>query len=231
MRKRSTSLLEAIRNLARPKNQERRVILEECNLELRAGSIYRLQGANGVGKTSLMRLLGKIFPPNSGSVETQGLVFPLLHPRITFHFHFDLRQTIEMFLELYQIPVEQGLSQVIEDLKSWNVEDLLDRKLRQMSPGQCSMAFLAVTRVVRPQLLLIDELLSHCDSVVFKRWLDELHAIRNRGGTVVVVSHDQSDRIGWVDGTIEFQNRKLLLKTHLPLQDSNAISPSTSAFV
>ncbi len=195
----------------RREKPRQQILLRDCNFSLSEPGVYYLRGLNGSGKTTLLRLISGILEPDSGHVQVRGRVLPLLHPRISFHPQLNLERTYKLLLELYGIDVLDGMQAIRAMLNSWGLPDLMHAKFRYLSPGQCALAFLAVGKVICPDILLIDELLSHCDAGALARWEEEFQSIKDRGACVIVVSH-QMDQSRNCDGTLFIEDQQVQWK-------------------
>ena len=188
-------------------------IYRDLNLELGPG-LHLLLGANGVGKSSLMRVLAGVEQPTSGSVEIDG---------------FDLwRHEVEARSRLAYVPEVPDMSayatvreilRLVARLRAaseaeasdaagrFGLSSLGGRTTRELSLGQRRRILLAAAWIRTPDLLLLDEPLDGVDQEgrnTIDRWLEDLVG---RGATVLVSSHElapfrsSTESVLWHDGS------------------------------
>jgi ABC-2 type transport system ATP-binding protein/lipopolysaccharide transport system ATP-binding protein len=137
--------------------------LENIDLDLKPGDRLALIGANGAGKTTLLRVLAGIYPPTAGEVEWSGRVGMMF----TTGLGFDPRAS--GYENIYTTGLMLGLSpQEISDLQPEIEEftelgEFLSLPLAALSAGMQARLAFAVTTCVRPDILLIDEVVGAGD--------------------------------------------------------------------
>jgi lipopolysaccharide transport system ATP-binding protein len=183
--------------------------LRGISFEVDRGQSVGIIGANGAGKTTLLRLICGLGRPTNGHVHVSGHVAALLDLGAGFHPHLTGREN------LYVGAIVAGLSRrTVTALFDTIVEfaelrDFIDQPLRTYSSGmQMRLAF-AVAIHVDPSILVIDEALSVGDGHFQQKCLDRIARFRQRGKTLLIVSHDMQTirsfctRAVWLDhGTI-----------------------------
>ncbi len=200
-------------------------VLNGVSLEIKRGEMAAIVGASGVGKTTLLHILGTLDRPTSGTVRFGGDdVFAKDEPALAefrnrkigfvFQFHHLLPEFTA--LENVMMPAlirRQGQTEARASaeavLKEVGLEHRLEHRTGELSGGEQQRVAVARALVMRPDLVLADEptgnLDSHTGEEVFKL-LRDLN--RARGITFVIVTHNealssQADRIiRMVDGKI-----------------------------
>jgi ABC-2 type transport system ATP-binding protein len=175
-------------------------VLRGVDLDVRAGSVTALLGRNGIGKSTLLRILVGFHPPTSGSARVLGLDPAKEGPKVrglvgyvpdrmelpkwmTIREHF-------RFLEPFYPSWDRGLES--ELLSRLQLDP--DEKLATQSKGQRAKHALVAALAHRPQLLLLDEPFSGLDPVVRHEVLGAVMGhLREEGRTVLVVSHSMDD--------------------------------------
>lgn len=175
------------------------VAVDETSLRIERGERVALLGANGAGKSTLLQLLGGLIAPASGSVRWFGESNPdavrdrvsvLLQSADDYLFNPTVRDDIEYG------PRQLGLSQSeiefrVDDLaERFDLEDLLDRPPFRLSGGEKRRAAVAAALSLDPDVLLLDEPVSHLDATNRRRILDCLDGLAAEGVTTVVATPD-----------------------------------------
>lgn len=184
-------------------------IVQDIDLDVRAGEFVSLTGPSGSGKSTLLYLLGLLDNPTSGKLfingtdtsqldddarsrfrsETLGYVFQ-------FHFllpEFDVLENVTLPLLRRGISARDAKDRGVQALESLGLGDKIDRKVHQLSGGQQQRVAIARAIAGRPTILLADEPTGALDSTsgetvmgIFN-WLTE-----KMGMTLVMVTHDRA---------------------------------------
>ncbi len=168
------------------------------------GRITALIGPSGIGKTTLLRALALLDPPDEGAVEVDGACYafprpedePLTPPwpRVTLVFqqlflwpHLTLRQNITLPAVLRDKKEPGPLLDELIDL--FEMGAFIDRYPNQTSLGQRQRAALARALVLRPSYVLLDEITSALDVEQVSAILGHLQTLRRRGIGILLVTH------------------------------------------
>ena len=173
------------------------LILDNVSMELTSGKIYGLKGPNGSGKTMLMRLIGGLIRPTSGTVEINGeklgagkdfpasmgllLENPAFLPDYTGLKNLELLCGIKEKVDIGQI------RQVIQDV-GLDPDDT--RKYRKYSLGMKQRLGIAAAIMEKPDLLLIDEPTNALDDKGIDQICSLIRRERDRGALVIMSCHD-----------------------------------------
>jgi ABC-type polysaccharide/polyol phosphate transport system ATPase subunit len=169
---------------------EEHVALDGVDLEVEPGETVAMIGPNGSGKSTLLKLAGGILRPTVGTVTTVGRVTALIELGAGFHPEITGRENVVingMLLGLSRAEVERRMPQIVEFA---GLGSFIDQPVKTYSSGMHVRLGFAVAVAVDPDILLIDEVLAVGDEAFVRRCLDRLTWMRQRGVTMVLVSHD-----------------------------------------
>ncbi len=169
---------------------EQHVALEGVDFEVAPGETVAVIGPNGSGKSTLLKLAGGILRPTKGTVTTVGRVTALIELGAGFHPEITGRENVVingMLLGLSRTEVERRIPQIVEFA---GVGSFIDQPVKTYSSGMYVRLGFAVAVAVDPDVLLIDEVLAVGDEAFVRRCFDRLAWMRQRGVTMVLVSHD-----------------------------------------
>lgn len=174
--------------------------LADISLTLPAGAFTALVGPSGVGKSTLLRILGGLLQPSSGRVLLKGHLPHLATDPIGIVFQKENLMPWRTAAENVRLPLEiQGISapgRVQELLQLVGLEGFEDTYPAQLSGGMAQRVALARALVHQPDLLLLDEPFGALDALTRERMGQELLRIwRALPVTVFLVTHSISEAV------------------------------------
>ena len=171
---------------------EPRWVLQDINLDIKAGEAVALVGMNGAGKSTLLKLISGTLQPTVGSINVQGQLAALLELGIGFHPDFTGRQNVLMAGQLLGLSVAE-IQALMPDIEAFaEIGDYIDQPVRVYSSGmQVRLAF-SIATAQRPDILVIDEALSVGDAHFQHRSFERIQQYRALGTTLLIVSHDKN---------------------------------------
>ena len=205
---RTTSLRERfIRTLRRRPIHVRRAhfSLEQFDLIVQPGETVALIGANGSGKSTALRLIAGIYLPTEGVVETCGRIAAIIELGVGFNPELTGAENVSLYAAVIGLSRAEIAASFDEIVAFADIGQFIDEPVKYYSSGMQARLAFSVAVCVRPDILLVDEVLAVGDQDFRRRCLDRLDAFRADGGTLVVVTHDLSsitglcDRALWLD--------------------------------
>ena len=179
--------------------------LQEINLRIFPGETFGVIGHNGAGKSTLLKLVARVLRPTTGRVIVRGDIAPLLEFGAGFHPELTGRENIYLngaILGFTRNEMEDKFSRIVDFAELW---EFIDRPIRTYSSGMLARLGFAVATDIDPDILLIDEVLSVGDEVFQRKSTARIQEFRERGATVLVVSHsmeiiqEMCHRAAWID--------------------------------
>jgi len=170
-------------------------LCEGVTLNLAAGSICHLVGANGTGKTTLLMQLAGLLPVLSGEVVYQGAVSLPVQPlyvshQLGIHPNLTVAQNLTFLLNLYGISPSSG---DIDDALTWvGLQGFQTISSSHLSAGQTRRITLARLYLLTPDvtpLWLLDEPFTALDVDMVARMEDRLREFATAGGAILMTSH------------------------------------------
>ena len=206
----SRRLKDAI--VARGRSQPTDVVaLKDISFRVEPGGSIGLVGRNGSGKTTLLRLISGIIKPSSGRVEVAGRVGSLLELGAGFHPDLTGRENVFLNGSIHGLKRAYLREQLDEIVAFAGLEEAIDRPVRTYSSGMYMRLGFAIAAHIDADVLLLDEVFAVGDEQFQRKCFGKIFEFKQRGGTIVFVSHDASaverlcDRsILLRDGRVEF---------------------------
>jgi lipopolysaccharide transport system ATP-binding protein len=184
--------------------------LDGVSLQVRRGECLGVIGRNGSGKSTLLGLVAGVLWPTRGSVRVQGRVCPLLELGAGFHPELTGVENAVLNGVLLGMPRRELLARLDRILDFAELGDFVERPIRMYSSGMVARLGFSVAVHVEPDVLLMDEVLSVGDERFRKKCTDKLGEFRERGVTMLFVSHametvlEVSNQVAWLShGKVE----------------------------
>ena len=169
------------------KRYGRKTVLRGVDLTVRAGQIAAIVGANGCGKTTLLRICAGLVSPDAGQVSVSGRVAHCPQDGGTADFLFPEEHYVLVGAgqgTSRQLSRQRGRARAAE--LGW---DSAPAVARQLSGGTRQKLNLVLSTMTAPDLLLLDEPYQGFDRASYQRFWDQLWQLRARGAAVVLVTH------------------------------------------
>lgn len=164
--------------------------LDDVSFQLRRGEALGLVGKNGSGKSTLLRIIAGLIKPDTGFVEVNGRVAPLIALGAGFNPILTGRENIYAnmsILGLTKKEIDERFDEVIEFAE---IGDAIDAPVQSYSSGMAARLGFASAIHTEPDILLIDEVLAVGDSRFKGKCFQKLHKLREKGTSFILVSHN-----------------------------------------
>jgi len=189
-----------IKNHLTQKN-EKLEVLKDISFSVKTGEIVGILGRNGAGKTTLLRIISGVYKPDSGTVKTKGVLAPLLQVGTGFQDELEPKDNIIIYGLLLGIKKNLIKSKVNKILKFAELEKFENVKLKHFSSGMRARLGFSTALELKPDILLVDEILSVGDLAFSKKSYNEFLKFKKNNKTILFTSHnlnaiaDLSDRV------------------------------------
>lgn len=190
--------------------------IRNVSFEIERGTSVGIVGTNGAGKSTLLSLVYGLALPSEGTITVNGKVAALLELGSGFHpdltgaenlvlnaslLGFSRRETAELFDSIVDFA---GLAEVI------------DEPLRTYSTGMSMRLAFSIAVNVRPDILIIDEVLGVGDQAFQAKCHDRIRAFRKAGGTLLFVSHSAGIVAEFCDQALWLDHGELVMQGDTP---------------
>lgn len=164
--------------------------LQDIGFEVNRGEIIGIVGMNGAGKSTLLKILSRITPPTTGSIQINGKVAALLEVGTGFHPEMSGRENIYLngtLLGMSKAEIDEQFDAIVEFS---GVRKFIDTPVKRYSSGMKVRLGFAVAAHLSPEILIIDEVLAVGDHEFQKKCLGRMDEVAASGRTVLFVSHN-----------------------------------------
>jgi ABC-type polysaccharide/polyol phosphate transport system ATPase subunit len=195
----------------RMRRGRKRTVLRGMSLHVDRGEKVALIGPNGSGKSTLMKVIAHVLIPTSGSVRVSGTVAPLIELGVGFEPELSLVDNIVYYGVLLGHDEHVVRANVDGILDFAELSEVRDEPTKTLSSGMAARLGFSIATQFRPDILLLDEVLSVGDERFRRKCAARLERFWDAHSTIVLVSHDMHyiastcDRVVWVDhGSVQF---------------------------
>ena len=164
--------------------------VRDVSLRIEQGERVGVLGANGAGKSSLLRLLARIYPPTTGELRVRGTVAPLIEMGAGFNPELSGAENILFNGALLGFRRKEMLRKVEGIYEFTGLREFADLPLKYYSSGMYARLAFAIATEVDPEVLLIDESLGVGDTAFVAKAKARVLGLLDRSNVVVIVSHD-----------------------------------------
>jgi ABC-type polysaccharide/polyol phosphate transport system ATPase subunit len=164
--------------------------LRGVSFQVEPGHAVGLVGRNGSGKTTLLKVLSGIIKPSDGRVAVGGRIGSLLELGAGFHPDFTGRENVYLngsILGLSRQRVREHLEEIVAFAE---LERFIDLPVRTYSSGMAMRLGFAVAAHLEVDVLLLDEVFAVGDEEFQRKCFGKIFEFKQRGGTILFVSHD-----------------------------------------
>ena len=213
-----------------------RLIINGVSLEIEAGPSSIILGANGAGKSVLMRLLHGLLTPTQGRIGWSGIEPPRRRRQaMVFQRPVLLRRSaldnVEYALGLAGVPRAERESQALEALESVGLRHLAHQPARVLSGGEQQRVALARAWALHPEVLFLDEPTASLDPAATREIEAVIRAFDAAGTKIVMATHNlgQARRVG--DEVIYLHQGRVLERTPADQFFRRPATPEAAAFI
>jgi len=195
-----------------PRHFSRHAALCDVNLTVARGEKVAVIGRNGAGKSTLLKLIAGLIRPTSGTIAVHGRISNLLQLGTGFHPEFTGRQNVYANLAHQGIAGRDADRTFDNVLAFAEVEEYIDQPMKTYSTGMCSRLMFSSTVVLKPEILIVDEILGVGDAYFSHKSFEKMRELSTEAHTtLLLVTHDVysamnlCERFIWIDhGLVKF---------------------------
>lgn len=163
--------------------------LKGIDFEVQKGEAWGIIGTNGSGKSTLLKLICGILKPYKGRVQVNGSIAPLIE--LGAGFDGDLTARENIFLNGAVLGhdkkfMREHFDEIVDFAELW---DFLDMPIKNYSSGMAARMGFAIATMVRPDILICDEVLAVGDYAFQQKCERRMGEMREQGTTLLYVSH------------------------------------------
>lgn len=167
--------------------------LNNISFSVDKGESCALIGANGSGKSTMLKIISGILTPTKGSVEVNGSIAPLIELGAGFDYELTGRENIFLNGAILGYSKKLMLEKYDEIIDFSELRDFIDVPVKNYSSGMIARLGFSIATMVKPEILVVDEILAVGDQAFQDKCHKRLEDMMNSGTTVLLVSHSAAD--------------------------------------
>jgi ABC-2 type transport system ATP-binding protein len=214
---RRETVREHLFGLLEPRRFERLTVLDDVSFELREGETVGIMGRNGCGKSTLLKILCGIYTADSGHVRVDAGITPILELGVGWNPELDAVDNIFLIGAVMGLSMRVVDASLNEILRFAEVERFARLKLKHYSSGMASRLAYAIAFHAVREVLVLDEIFAVGDGGFKTKCQDRYQALRARGHSVVLVSHDPRSIELFCDRALLLENGRIVAQGPGPI--------------
>lgn len=173
------------------------IALNNITVNIEQGDVFGIVGLNGSGKSTLLKIVSGILKPSSGSVSVKGSISPLIELGAGFDFNLTARENVLLNGLVLGYTKKQMHDKMDEIIDFSELHEFMNVAVKNFSSGMIARLGFAIATSVRPEILIVDEILSVGDFLFQKKCEERMEEMMAGGTTVIIVSHsiEQIERL------------------------------------
>lgn len=189
--------------------------LDNITFDIKKGEVMGFIGLNGSGKSTLLKLISGIYKPTKGEIKVYGAISPLIELGAGFDLELTARENIYLNASVLGYSkkfIDEHFKEIVDFTE---LHEFLDVPMKNYSSGMVARIGFAIATVVKPDILIVDEILSVGDFLFQKKCEKRIEELMSGGTTVILVSHDieQIERMCTKVAWLEKGKLKMIGKT------------------
>lgn len=198
-----------IRFLKRKLKYKQHDVLDNVSFNIYRGESVAIVGKNGVGKSTLLRIVAGIIPPTSGKVTVNGTMVPMLNIGAGFDANASGKENVFLngaILGYTRKEMEEKYDQIVEFSE---LGEFMETPIKNYSSGMTARLGFSIAVNSKPDIIIVDEVLAVGDAKFHKKCNEKMKELQREGVTFVIVSHSRSAVEMLCDRAVYLKDRKI----------------------
>jgi len=168
--------------------------LKDVSFHVKKGDRMGVMGFNGAGKSTLLKVVAGVLKPTQGTIRTEGVIAPMLELGAGFNHNYSGRENIFLYAATMGFSrkfIQEKYDEIVEFSE---LGDFIEAPIKSYSSGMRARLGFSIATAVKPEVLILDEVLSVGDAAFRDKSEKRLQSLMGDGVTVLYVSHS-TDRV------------------------------------
>ena len=182
--------------------------IDDLNLNIKKGEILGILGKNGAGKSTLLKIITGVTVPTAGKIKINGKISSLLELGTAFNMELTGEENIYQHAQIMGLSKKEIEAKKKEIIEFADIGEHLSQPVKTYSSGMFARLAFACAINVDPDILIVDEVLSVGDMAFQLKCFKKFEEFKEKGKTILFVTHNISDVMKNCTRTIILQNGK-----------------------
>ncbi len=184
--------------------------IDNVSFSVSRGDAVGLMGHNGSGKSTLLSMIAGVYPLSSGEIYTNGRLVPMIALGVGFSPELTGSENIYLNASLFGLKNKKISEMYSEIVEFSELGEFIHEPVKNYSSGMYARLGFSVAIHLDPEILLADEILSVGDSDFQKKCLHRIKTLRDKGMTLLFVSHSQEQVANFCTRYIKLEHGKII---------------------
>ncbi len=185
-------------------------VLDDVSLKIHEGEFVGIMGRNGVGKSTLLKIISAVYSPTNGEVRIHGKIAPLLELGAGFAPELSGHENIFLNAAILGYNRAETLKKVDEIIEFSELGDKIFMPVKNFSSGMLVRLGFAIATNMDAPILLFDEILAVGDLGFQIKCLNRINDLYKSGRTIVLVTHNPTQIEEYCNRCVVFDNKKIV---------------------
>jgi len=205
------TILNKLSKLQFEKSKYRQIdVLENVTLTINPGEFVGIMGRNGVGKSTLLKIITGIYSPSSGEVKINGKIAPLLELGAGFSEELSGYENVFLNAAILGFSRKKMMDDVEKIIEFSELGEKIHMPVRNYSSGMLVRLGFAIAAHLDASILLFDEILAVGDMGFQKKCLAKIDELYHAGKSIILVTHSPEQVERFCKRCIVFENKKVI---------------------
>ena len=221
------------------KSYKNKLALDNVSFAIKNGELFGLLGVNGAGKTTLIKILCGLSKKNSGDVSINGFnldkemdkikeIIDVSPQETSVANNLTVRENLEFFAKVYGEDSQENINEIV---KTFNLEEVLDKKAKTLSGGYKRRLSIGVALISKPKILFLDEPTLGLDVFARRELWSIIEKLKGKI-TIVLTSHYLEEIESLCDRVVILSKGKLICDGSIEeIKQKASVSNFEDAFI
>lgn len=185
------------------------IALEDVSFDLNEGDRLGIIGLNGAGKSTLLKIISGIIKPTKGSITINGRITPIIEPGAFFIQEFTGLENIRLLGRLLGLKSDEIKRKIDDIIEFSELGEFIHQPVKNYSTGMSLRLSFAIFKEFRPEVLLLDEILSAGDVIFREKIRLSFKKMFSEVAGIILVSHQFYDIYSYCNKCLVLNNGKV----------------------
>lgn len=185
--------------------------LRDVDLTLHRGEKLGVVGSNGAGKSTMLKIVAGTIQPTAGDVAVHGKIQALMDLGTGFHPEFTGRENVRVSLAYLGWSPEEIAEREEGIIEFTELDEFIDQPVKSYSAGMHARLAFTVATSIKPDILIIDEILGAGDAYFVNKCVDRMKELTREGTTLLLASHSSAQVLQFCERAIWLDRGRIIM--------------------